>query len=208
MPVSAATIVTGPARKNENSTAHAVAYDTRPRAGEAAAPSPSAAVAPQLTRLEDIVALAVQHRDIQLKIALERDLRLIRLDHGQIEFNLAPGGSPQLASILTRRLQEWTGSRWVVAISSQEGAPTLKETAEANQRQKMSGLRADPLVQSVLSTFPGAEVVGFRSVMPEAKRETNLPDVASIELPSADFGSEISDEDVIYADRLSDEDEF
>ncbi len=204
---STASIVSNPARKGENS-AHAVAYDTRPRANEATIAVPSAASAPRLTKLEDIVALAVQHRDIQLKIALERDLRLIRLDHGQIEFNLAPGGSPQLASILTRRLQEWTGSRWVVAISSQDGAPTLKETAEANQRQKLSGLRADPLVQSVLSTFPGAEVVGFRSVAPEPMPETTLPGTASIELPTADYGAEPPDEDVVYADRLSEEDEF
>jgi DNA polymerase III subunit gamma/tau len=202
---STASIISSAARKGENS-AHAVAVGARPRANEATAPAPSAALAPRLTKLEDIVALAIQHRDIQLKIALERDLRLIRLEHGQIEFNLAPGGSPQLASVLSRRLQEWTGSRWVVAISSQDGAPTLKEMAEANQRQKLSGLRADPLVQSVLSTFPGAEVVGFRSVAPEPKLETTLPEGS--ELPSADDGAAALDEDVVYTDRLVDEDEF
>jgi DNA polymerase III subunit gamma/tau len=209
--VPTAGLVASPGRQGEH-MAHAMAYDTRPRPQEAMDPSSSAlsaAAAPRLTRLEEVVALAIQHRDIQLKIALERDFRLIRFDHGQIEFSLAPGGSPQLASTLTRRLQEWTGSRWVVAISSQHGAPTLQEAAEANQRQKLSGLRADPLVQSVLSKFPGAEVVGFRSVAAAAPApQATIPDVVGRELANADYRHEAADEDIVYADKLSEEDEF
>ena len=45
-----------------------------------------------LARFEDVVALAGQHRDIQMKLALERDVRLVRFEQGQIEFSLAPGG--------------------------------------------------------------------------------------------------------------------
>jgi DNA polymerase III subunit gamma/tau len=198
-------IVGSQTRKGETG-ASATAYDTRPRISQtlpASAPAPG----PRLNRIEDVVALAVQHRDIQLKIALERDFRLIRFDHGQIEFSLAPGGSPQLASILMRRLQEWTGIRWVVAISSQDGAPTLKETAEASQRQKLSGLQADPLVQTVLSRFPGAEVIGFRSVgaaLPAT--DPDLTDSAAAAEPNGD--TVVVEEDVVYVDGLSNDDDI
>ncbi len=117
---------------------------------------------PRLARFEDIVALAASQRDIQLKIALERDVRLVRFEDGSIEFALSPGASPQLAQQLMRRLQEWTGRRWVVAISSEAGAPSLGEQAEAAAAAALVGVRADPLVQRALAIFPGAEIIGVR----------------------------------------------
>ncbi len=94
-----------------------------------------------------------RHRDIQLKLALERDVRLVRFEEGAIEFSPAPGASPQLAQILMRRLQEWTGRRWIVAIAREEGAPSLKEVADEKARQAMNGVRADPLVRRALEVF-------------------------------------------------------
>ena len=109
------------------------------------------------------MALAGRHRDIQLKLALERDVRLVRFEQGRIEFSTAPGASPQLAQTLMRRLQEWTGSRWMVAISSAPGAPSLKEQEDAKASEALSGVRAEPLVRRVLAVFPGAEIVAVRA---------------------------------------------
>jgi DNA polymerase III subunit gamma/tau len=119
-----------------------------------------------LARFEDVVALAGHHRDIQMKLALERDVRLVRFEQGQIEFSAAPGASPQLAQTLARRLQEWTGSRWMVAVSNASGAPSLKEQEDAKTREALSGVRAEPLVQSVLAAFPGAEIIAVRAAGP------------------------------------------
>ncbi|MGQ0443973.1 MAG: DNA polymerase III subunit gamma/tau [Beijerinckiaceae bacterium] len=116
-----------------------------------------------LSRFEDVIALAARHRDIQMKIALERDVRLVRFEQGHIEFSAAPSASPQLAQTLARRLQEWTGSRWMVAISSTPGAPTFREQEDAKAAAALSGVRAEPLVQSVLAAFPGAEIAGVRA---------------------------------------------
>jgi DNA polymerase III subunit gamma/tau len=163
-------------------TASAEAQDTPPRAdpsarGYVAVSNTGAAVllAPRLepaastvalARFEDVVALASQHRDIQMKLALENDVRLVRFEQGRIEFSLAPGGSPQLAQTLARRLQEWTGSRWMVAVSTASGAPSLKEREAAKTREALSGVRAEPLVRSVLAAFPGAEIVAVRVAGP------------------------------------------
>ena len=120
------------------------------------------APAMRLSTFEDVVALAALHRDIQLKLALERDVRLVRFEDGAIEFSPAPGASAQLAQILMRRLQEWTGRRWMVAVAREEGAPSLKEVADEKVRVAMNGVRADPLVRRALEVFPGAEIVAVR----------------------------------------------
>jgi DNA polymerase III subunit gamma/tau len=142
-----------------------------PRTPAGAASSPRARVSqPQaiadppiaLSQFEDVVALAGRHRDIQLKAALERDVRLVRFEQGRIEFSAAPWASPKLAQMLMTRLQEWTGSRWLVVVSSAPGTLSLKEKEEARARDILTGVQSDPLVQSVLAAFPGAEIVGVR----------------------------------------------
>jgi DNA polymerase-3 subunit gamma/tau len=144
----------------------------RPSGGGAAAqvraaqPEPRTAAAaspgPRLSCFEDVVALAGEKRAIALKDALERDVRLVRFEEGQIEFALAPGGSRTLAAELSRALHEWTGRRWVIALSSQEGAPTLRERRRTAEREKKGAAAEHPLVQAVLSRFPGAEIVDVR----------------------------------------------
>jgi DNA polymerase-3 subunit gamma/tau len=153
----------------------------------------------QLARFEDVVTLAQVNRDIQLKIALERDVRLVRFEQGSLEFSLAPGASPQLAQTLMRRLQEWTGIRWMVVISREEGAPTIKEQADAKAEQQMTGVRALPLVRKVLEQFPGAEIVSIR--MPEVE---TAPTTAAIAPETSDAGGD----DIGYADQIYTEDDL
>ena len=111
---------------------------------------------------EDVVALAHMRRDIQLKYALERDVRLIRFEPGTIEFALSDGASTQLAAQLGARLLEWTGERWTISVASDGGAPSLRELAEHRERERLTGVRSDPLVRSALAAFPGAEIVAVR----------------------------------------------
>jgi DNA polymerase III subunit gamma/tau len=146
-----------------------------------------------LVRFEDVVALAGRHRDIQMKLALERDVRLVRFEQGRIEFSTAPGTSPQLAQTLARRLQEWTGSRWMVAVSNAPGAPSLKEQEDAKAAEAFSGVRAEPLVQSVLAAFPGAEIASVRACEPPPRT-----------MPSAGTDGETNDE-IAFNDGMEDE---
>ena len=127
---------------------------------------PKAGIA--LARFEDLVALAHEKRDIALKIALERDVRLVRFEDGRLEFNAARGASPHLAQDISKRLNEWTGRRWIVALSSEDGAPTIKEIADAQKAETLTGVRADPLVRAVLEKFPNAEIVAVRDLALEA----------------------------------------
>jgi DNA polymerase-3 subunit gamma/tau len=113
----------------------------------------------RLRRFEDVVALAGEKREIVLKAQLERDVRLVRFEEGRIELSLTETGSRTIANDLTRALQQWTGERWMVALSSEEGAATLHEKAVAAERERKEGAANHPLVQAVLTKFPGAQIV-------------------------------------------------
>ena len=156
---------------------------------------PATAASLRLESFTDVVALAQSRRDIQMKLALERDVRLVRFEDGRIEFELAPEGSREVAANLMRRLAEWTGTRWMVSVVSGGGAPTIRERAEAEARAARDGVAADPTVRRLLDAFPGAAIVAVRSLV-----EPAAPPPVAVETGPDDEigygGDEVLDDDL------------
>ncbi len=131
---------------------------------------PAAPEGPQLATFADLVLLAEKKRDIALKIALERSVRPILFEPGKIEIALDPGAPTNFAGELGRKLLDWTGRRWVVAVGKASAEPTVQEVKTAARDRLVSDAKTDPLVAAVLAEFPGAEIVDvrMREALPEA----------------------------------------
>jgi DNA polymerase-3 subunit gamma/tau len=162
-----------------------------PRASVAAAPAvalnaaPAPASAPRLARFEDVVAMARERRDISLLRALEHDMRIVRFEPGRIEFTPTETASPTLANMLGKKLGEWTGERWMIAVAQGATAQTLGEKRQAKEDEKRAGVAAHPVVRKVLELFPGAKIVAVKA-----------PETPPPEAPPP------TDEDVGYAETL------
>jgi DNA polymerase III subunit gamma/tau len=123
------------------------------------APPAAAAPAIRIDSLPQLVALAGEKRDPMLVSALERDIRLVRFEDGIFEFNLAANADAGIVQRVGKRLQEWTGRRWTVALSNEQGDPTIREIAEARRAEEETLRHQHPVVQAVLAMFPGATVI-------------------------------------------------
>jgi DNA polymerase-3 subunit gamma/tau len=121
---------------------------------------PVAAPTLSINSFAELIALAAEKRDITTKMALERDVRLVRCEDGQLEIALEARAPKTLVHDLQRKLTGWTGKRWIVVVSKEQGAPTMRAQADAQQAEIERGVQNDPLVQAVLSRFPGAKIVG------------------------------------------------
>jgi DNA polymerase-3 subunit gamma/tau len=134
-----------------------------PAASQPAARSETTSAPPRALRsFEELIALTGEKRDLSLKSALERDVRLVRFEDGRIEIGLEPTAPKTLTGDLSKKLSDWTGRRWMVIVSADPGAPTLHAQAQSRKAELKDGVRADPLVQAVLTRFPGAEIVDVR----------------------------------------------
>jgi DNA polymerase-3 subunit gamma/tau len=145
--------------------------------------------APIVGRFEELIALAGQKRDLAVKAALERDVRLVRCEDGRLEIALEPSAAKALVNDLARKFSQWTGRRWMVVVSQEAGQPTVKSQADARQAELKTGVRADPLVQAVLARFPGAEIVQVRTPETADMLPSEEPDDTMPEPPLADDGS-------------------
>jgi DNA polymerase-3 subunit gamma/tau len=150
-----------------------------------------------VARFEDLIALAAQKRDLGVKLALERDVRLVRCEDGRLEIGLERSAAKTLVNDLARKFSQWTNRRWMVVVSAEEGQPTVRSQNEARQAELKTGVRADPLVQAVLARFPGAEVVDVRKgavALPQGLPPGDSEDAAPELTPDDDgsaFGAQV-----------------
>jgi len=115
-----------------------------------------------LANFEELLALAAEKRDLAVKSALERDVRLVRFEDGRLELGLEASAARTLTGELSRKLSDWTGRRWMVIVSAEQGKPSLHTQAQNRKAELKDDVRGDPLVQAVLARFPGAEIVEVR----------------------------------------------
>jgi DNA polymerase III subunit gamma/tau len=137
-------------------------------------PAPAAAPTMRIDSLAALVALAAEKRDPMLVSALERDVRLVRFEDGLFEFNLAPNADAGIVQRVGRRLQEWTGRRWTVALSNETGDPAIRELQDARRAEEEAQRHQHPVVQAVLAMFPGATVI------PAAPKAVITPSLAEL----------------------------
>jgi DNA polymerase-3 subunit gamma/tau len=148
-------------------------------------PQPVESVAPQsvptlrLSSYPEIVALASEKRDIALKAALEADLRLVRMEDGRLEIALERSAARSVVNDLQRKLEQWTGRRWAVVVSNEEGQPTLRAQAQERKDKLTENVQADPRVQAVMTLFPGTQVVNVRRLVPEPPTAMPVEDDAT-----------------------------
>jgi DNA polymerase-3 subunit gamma/tau len=178
---AAASPAPAPARPSALAPAQSGPSSGGPRT--AAAPSPVAAAtprmamaaepAPRLASLEDIVALASRHRDIKLQAQLQRDVRPVRIEPGRIEIALSPTGDRAIANDLSRKLKDWTGQTWMVAVVQAEGAATLREQRDAAERSRRDSAAQNGTVKALMAAFPGARIVDVRRRSEQAQGDAD-----------------------------------
>jgi DNA polymerase-3 subunit gamma/tau len=144
------------------------------------APTAGPALDPMPQDFAGVIALFDEHREALTRAQLWSQLHLVSFEAGRIEFRPEEGAPRDLASRLSQCLSEWTGTRWVVAVSQEQGAPTLKQQEEHRDTALKSEVASDPLVRAALDAFPGATIAAVRERLagaePGIEAETEIAD--------------------------------
>jgi DNA polymerase III subunit gamma/tau len=116
----------------------------------------------------EVVALFEHHREAVLRSHLWSDCHLVHFEPGRIELRLDEAAPRDLPNRLGQLLGTWTGARWVVSVSREAGAPSLRQQSEQRARHLRSEAEDHPMVRAVLEIFPGARIEAVRELAPLA----------------------------------------
>ncbi|HIJ63556.1 MAG TPA: DNA polymerase III subunit gamma/tau, partial [Rhodospirillaceae bacterium] len=137
---------------------------------------PVTALANQPESFAQLVTLVAEKCEPLLAACLDSAVHLVHFEPGRIEFRATAAAPGDLATRLSSLLRDWTGRRWLVSLSRETGAPTLREQRLEQDLRRKEDAANHPLVQAVLAAFPGAAIEVVRDLTVDAGPATDAVD--------------------------------
>ena len=141
---------------------------------------------PQPESFAAVAQLFAERREPILNAHIRNNLHLVRFEIGRIEVRPTEHAPANLTNRMGELLTKWTGRRWIVSVSREEGAETLSQAAASEAEKVLNEAAAHPLVKAALETFPGAAIEAVRDLGPlagataagesESERDDNIGD--------------------------------
>ena len=112
----------------------------------------------EIKTFEQLVQIATEEKEVELKYDLERNVNLVSLTKGKINIAFNEKLNKNFIKILTEKLLKWTGERWIISLSQDKGEKTLYEKNLSKIRNKLEKEMNSDLVKDFTSAFPGAKL--------------------------------------------------
>ncbi len=149
---------------------------------------PDSAYAAMPDHFQALVDLFEEKKEITLYSHLMTEAHLVKFAPGLLDIRVGERAPQNLAGKVSQLLSQWTGKRWMVSLSTQEGAPTLSESVKQHKVARMLNAEHHPLVRAVLGAFPDATLTALRTRVKEV--ESHEP-VAGKDAEPADTTTDI-----------------
>ncbi|MBT3990479.1 MAG: DNA polymerase III subunit gamma/tau [Rhodospirillaceae bacterium] len=131
---------------------------------------------------EDVIALADKMNERILRANLVNNVHLVRFEPGTIVFQPGDNTPREFSQELTRFLNGTTDRRWVVSVSMDEkGGDTVQQRQDAIYAERLKEISETPFMQTVLETFPGAEISEVREIGEAPDIDVDMLDAPSDE---------------------------
>ena len=112
-----------------------------------------------MVSFEELIALTEKNKESELKYDLERNVKLVKFENGKIDINFNENLNKNFIKNLSRRLFEWTGQRWLITLSKEEGSETLYQKKIDEKEKLLSGEKQKEIYKEMKKIFPDAELM-------------------------------------------------
>ena len=112
----------------------------------------------EITTFKDLLHQLALKKEIILQSHLKRNVHLVKFSTGNIELRLKENAPKNLPGELGDLLKIWTGKRWVISLSQEDGIPTFLDQEIEEKEHTRKEILADTFVTNIMKTFPDSDV--------------------------------------------------
>ncbi len=112
----------------------------------------------KINNIEDLVNIAIKKQEIELKKDLESNVSVVDFKQGKINIEFNSNLSKNFPKLLTNKLFEWTGKKWVISFTND------KRDSLANKEKDFEEIKSSEVYKSVMESFPDAEFINKQNV--------------------------------------------
>ena len=108
---------------------------------------------------EDLIQVASKEKEVELKYDLERNVKLVSFTPGKMNITFNEKLTKNFIKILTDKLLKWTGERWIISLSKEQGKETIYEKNLTKKKEKLAQETNSEVVKDFLDAFPDAKLI-------------------------------------------------
>jgi DNA polymerase-3 subunit gamma/tau len=113
----------------------------------------------EIKTFNDLIQIVTKEKEVELKYDLERNVNLVSFIKGKINITFNEKLNKNFIKILTERLLKWTGERWIITLSKDQGEKTFYEKNLADKKNKLDKEMNSDLVKDFVLAFPDAKLI-------------------------------------------------
>ena len=108
---------------------------------------------------EDLISLSSIKKEIQLKYDLENNVNLIKFSEGKIDISFNENLDKNFVRNLSKKLLEWTGSRWVITLAKKTGQKTFSELKNIKRKELLDQEKRGEIYKKFKNIFSDIELL-------------------------------------------------
>ena len=112
----------------------------------------------EITSFKDLINLANKEKEIELKYDLERNVKLVSFNKGNINISFNEKLNKNFIKNLTEKLLLWTGDRWIISLSKNTEAKSVYEKDLEDKTSKIQKFNESKIAQDIKKSFPDAKL--------------------------------------------------
>ena len=116
----------------------------------------------EITNFKDLIDLANNEKEVELKFDLERNVKLVSFNRGKIDISFNEDLNKNFIKNLTEKLLLWTGERWMISLSKNAEAKSLYEQNIEHKSSKLAEFKKSELAKQIEEAFPDAKLVDIK----------------------------------------------
>ncbi len=115
-----------------------------------------------INSFDDLLKVCILKKEIKLKYELEKNINLVSFDNQRIKISFNEDLDKEFIKILSSKLYDWTGKRWIITLSKEKGSPSIKEKEMNVKKIFLNKFKESVIYKEILENFPDAELLDFK----------------------------------------------
>ena len=117
-----------------------------------------------INSFNDLLKVCTSKKEMKLKYELEKNVNLVSFENQRMEISFHENLDKEFIKILSSKLYEWTGNRWIITLSKKKGKPSIKENEINLKKDLLEKAKKEPIYKNFLEIFPDGELIDIETV--------------------------------------------
>jgi len=113
----------------------------------------------KISSFEELILLSARKKEIQLKYDLENNVNLIKFSEGKIDISFNENLDKNFVRNLSKKLLEWTGTRWVITLTKKKGQKTFSELQSIKKEELLDQEKRGKIYKKFKNIFSDGELL-------------------------------------------------